>query len=87
MLFSSVSVIGVALVTKYGASLSQRRLRQGCINLLYGNKRPFTRPSLLAGWNASILKVGVVYWWKMTNASPVIIIQGSNDNSSDLYSQ
>ena len=59
-------MIGVGLVTKYGASLSQSRLRQGCISLLYGNKRPFTRPSLLAGRNALILKVGVVYGWKMT---------------------
>ena len=64
-LLPSMSSIGMTPVTKCIMSYSQRRLREGCISHLYCSKRHFTPPSLLTRRNASVLKVGVLYVWKM----------------------
>ena len=47
-------------------SYSQRRLRKGCISRLYSSERRFTRPPLLTRQSALVLKLSVLYGWKMT---------------------
>ena len=46
--------------------LLPKKTKERLYSHLYSSKRRFTRPSLLTRWSALVLKMGVLYGWKMT---------------------